>query len=213
MFQMVLQGFSLLQHLIHHHIHPSPFTSLCEMVSSLSWRFDHHFPGVVPCPFTSKEIVQVLGPQEYIMSPHHKLQLLCPRIDKGCPHRFNSNVRSIPDPHPHPLAVAGLSRLAEVCKGFGDCAEVMRVDALEDALTDDVLVEEANEGDGGWVQPAERVVRLVLGPKVSFTNPIRQRSVFVRLGEGAVDWFGNDEDIFSKLIRLLRTAAKSTEKC
>ena len=28
-----------------------------------------------------------------------------------------------------------------------------------------------------------------------------------------MDWFGNDEEVFSKLIHLLRTAAKATEKC
>ena len=61
---------------------------------------------------------------------------------------------------------------AKVCECFGNCSEVVRVDTLEDALPDDVLVEEADEGNGRWVQPAERVVGLVLGPEVSFTDAI-----------------------------------------
>ena len=54
------------------------------------------------------------------------------------------------------------------------------MDTLEDALPNDVLVEESDEGDRRWIEPAERVVGLVLGPEVGFTDPIRQGSVFER---------------------------------
>ena len=147
-FQILLQRSRLFQHFLHHHVHRlSTFTFPHKMICPRSW-FDHHFPALIACPFTSKEVVKVLGSQEYFVSPHHKLQLLIPRIYEGRPHRFNCYVRSVPDPHPHPLAVAGLSRLAKMCKGLGDRPKVVRVDTIEDALPNDVLVEEADEGDG-----------------------------------------------------------------
>ena len=62
--------------------------------------------------------------------------------------------------------------MAKMCKGLGDRPKVVRVDTIEDALPNDVLVEEADEGDGRWIEPADGVVGLVLGPEVSFTNPI-----------------------------------------
>ena len=144
----------------------------------LGW-FSHHFPVLVPRPFgvAPKEIVEALWSQNHFVAPHHKLQLLGPRVDERCPCRLHGDVRAVPGPHPHPLAVTSLARLAKVGKGLGDGAEVVRVDALEDALPDDVLVEEAGKGDGCGVEPAERVVRLVLGPEVTFAmEAIQQRS-------------------------------------
>ena len=166
-----------------------------------------------PLGVTSEEVIKTLGSQHHLVSTHHKLKLLGPRVDEGVPSCFNSYERSILDPHPHPLTVAGLPRLAKACESPRDHAKVMWVDAIEDALSDDVLVEEADEGDRRGVEPAESVVCLVLSPEVVLPDPSGQGPVLQRLREGAVDGLRHDEEIFPKLaLVLLRAATQTSEK-
>ena len=166
-----------------------------------------------PLGVTSKEVIKTLRSQHHLVATHHKLQLLGPRVDEGVPSCFDSYERSILDPHPHPLALAGLPRLAKVCKSLCDPAKIVRVETLEDALSDDVLVEEADEGDRRGVEPAEGVVGLVLRPEVVLPDPTGRGPILKRLREGAVDGLRNDKKIFAKLaLILLRAATQTSEK-
>ena len=211
--QFLLQRLGLLQHSIHHihQVHSATFTFSLEFFCCIDRRFSAVIPG--PLGVTSEEVIKTLGSQHNLVSTHHKLKLLGPRVDEGVPSCFNSYERSVLDPHPHPLAVAGLSRLAKVCKSLCDHAKVVRMDALEDALSDDVLVEEADEGDCRGVEPAEGVVGLLLRPEEVLPNPSGQGPIFQRLCEGAVDGLRNDEKIFAKLALIhLRVATQTSEK-
>ena len=166
-----------------------------------------------PLGVTSEEVIKTLRSQHHLVATHHKLKFLGPRVDEGVPSCFDSYERSILDPHPHPLALAGLPRLTKVCKSLSDHAKVVRMDALEDALSHDVLVEEADEGDRCGVEPAEGVVGLVLSPEVVLPDPSGQGPVLQRLREGAVDGLRHDEEIFAKLaLVLLRAATQTSEK-
>ena len=203
--QFLLQRLGLLQHFIHYQIHPATFT--------LSLKFflciNHHFSAVMSGPLgvTSEEVIKTLWSQHHLVPTHHKLQLLGPRVDEGVPSCFNSYERSVLDPHPHPLAVTSLPRLTKVCESLSDRAKVVRMDALEDALAHDVLVEEADEGDRCGVEPAEGIVGLVLRPEVVLPDPSGHGPILKRLREGAVDGLGHDEEIFAKLALVLLRAA------